>query len=149
MSRKKARAACLQCVFESLFHSDGGDEALLDLIHSEFNGEETDYVELDGEDTDFVLSTLRGVREKTDEIDAVISSHLRGWTLERISRVSHAVLLLACYELLYEKELPPGVIVSEAVLLAQRYDEDEEGRFVNGVLKSIITDTASDGSQET
>ncbi len=149
MSRKKARAACLQCVFESLFHSNGGDDALLDLIHSETDGKDTDYVELDTEDMDYVLSTLKGVREKTDEIDAVISSHLRGWTLERISRVSHAVLLLSCYELLYEKELPPGIIMSEAVLLAQRYDEDEEGRFVNGVLKSIMSDTASDGNQET
>ncbi len=139
MSRKKARAVCLQCVFESLFHSDGGDEALLDLISPDIDGEE---------DLNYILATLKGVREKSDEIDAVISSHLRGWTLERISRVSHAVLLLSCYELLYEKELPPGVIASEAVALAQRFDEEEEGRFVNGILRSIINDTASDGKQE-
>jgi N utilization substance protein B len=48
------------------------------------------------------------------------------------------VLRLAIYELIHHPETPPGVVISEAVELAKKYNSDESGKFVNGVLASVL-----------
>ena len=41
---------------------------------------------------------------------------------------------LAIYEILYVDDVPTGVAISEAVRLAKKYDGDDTGSFVNGIL---------------
>ena len=41
---------------------------------------------------------------------------------------------LAIYEILYVEDVPTGVAISEAVRLAKKYDGDDTGSFVNGIL---------------
>jgi len=137
MSRKTARVAAVQMVFEALFGGDGGNETLIDLIG----------LEPIEEDLAFARQLSGGVREHAQEIDGLISDHLKGWTLDRISRVSHAVMRVAVYELLYEKDVPAGAVIKEAVSIAQRFDEEGEGRFVNGVLSGILKDTKPEAAE--
>ena len=54
---------------------------------------------------------------------------------------------VAIYEMKWQKDVPPGVIIREAVQLTQRFDEDSEGRFVNGVLSSVLKEMAPEGSE--
>ena len=44
---------------------------------------------------------------------------------------------LAIFEILYVEDVPTGVAVSEAVRLAKKYDGDDTGAFVNGILGSF------------
>src|SRR5699024_11326211 len=55
------------------------------------------------------------------EVDDLIRAHLRGWTMERIPRVSITVLRLAIAEMLYGAEHKPSVAINEAVELAKKY----------------------------
>ena len=41
---------------------------------------------------------------------------------------------LAIFEILYVEDVPTGAAVSEAVRLAKKYDGDDTGSFVNGIL---------------
>jgi transcription antitermination protein NusB len=59
------------------------------------------------------------------------------WTLERMPAVDRNVLRLGIYELLWAADVPDGVAISEAVLLAQDLSTDASPAFVNGLLAKI------------
>ncbi|MDR7417497.1 MAG: transcription antitermination factor NusB [Armatimonadota bacterium] len=85
----------------------------------------------------FVDALCRGTAAKRAEMDALITRHLSGWTLERLASVDRVILRMALYELRYFAT-PPGAVINEAVELAKRYGTDDSGRFVNGVLGAIV-----------
>lgn len=47
--------------------------------------------------------------------------------------------MVACYELKYT-DTPFAVVINEAVELAKKYGEEKSGKFVNGVLKGVISE---------
>ena len=59
------------------------------------------------------------------------------WKIDRISKVTLAILKLAVYEIKYAK-IPFKVAINEAVELAKKYGEDTAPQFVNGILASIV-----------
>ena len=80
----------------------------------------------------YATELATGVDDDLAAIDAMISDHAKGWTLERMPAVDRAVLRMATYELLHCTDVPVAVAISEAVELAQQFSTDESGRFVNG-----------------
>jgi N utilization substance protein B len=86
----------------------------------------------------YTATVARGVTEHGAHIDELISSHLQGWTLERLPAVDRAVLRVAVWELLYADDVPEPVAVDEAVELAKELSTDESPGFVNGVLGQVM-----------
>ena len=80
---------------------------------------------------------VEGVEDRRDEIDALLTDHARGWTLERMPVIDRTVLRIATYELLDRPDVPTAVVIDEAVELAKRFSTDDSGRFVNGMLSAI------------
>jgi N utilization substance protein B len=78
------------------------------------------------------------VREHIAHIDDLISSHLQGWTLDRLPAVDRAILRVAVWELLYAEDVPEPVAVDEAVQLAKELSTDDSPGFVNGVLGQVM-----------
>ena len=70
--------------------------------------------------------------------DSIISEKSIDWDLHRLPRVDRVILRLALGELLAQTGTPAGVIVNEAVELAHRYSTEESGRFINGLLGSVV-----------
>ena len=60
-----------------------------------------------------------------------------GWDISRISKLARCILRLAIFEILYVEDVPTGVAVSEAVRIAKKYNGDDTGAFVNGILGSF------------
>ena len=85
----------------------------------------------------FTVELVEGVGAHRDEIDALLRSHARDWTLERMPSIDRAVLRLGVFELAHRPEIPTGAAISEAVELAKQYSTEESGRFVNGMLSAI------------
>ena len=129
MARKSARAAAVQMVFENMLGGDGGEETLRCLI--EFTPE--------GDDQEYIDSLIKGVEENAQALDGQIEKCLKGWTLDRIARVDLAVLRVAAYELCFSRKTPDAVVINEAVALAQRFDSPTAGKFVNGVLATLLS----------
>ena len=76
------------------------------------------------------------------EIDALIQSHSTGYEFDRIPRVERNLLRLGIFEMVYSKEAPPKVVISEAVRLARKFATDESAKFVNAILDAIYQQTA-------
>lgn len=78
------------------------------------------------------------MRDRREELDALIEQFSHGWKLSRISRTALAVLRVALYEILYMPDIPAAASINEAVELAKGYDEPETVRFINGILGSFM-----------
>ena len=85
------------------------------------------------------LTTLivEGVEDHQPELDNLISTHAKGWSLARMPALDRAVLRMALLELRERPDVPTAVILDEAVELAKRFSTDDSGRFVNGMLSAI------------
>ena len=84
------------------------------------------------------LDTLvTGVANRTEELNDQIRKFSIGWDVSRISRLTRCVLQTAMFEILYMEDVPTGVAISEAVRIAKKYDGDDTGAFVNGILGSF------------
>ncbi|MFT4042493.1 MAG: transcription antitermination factor NusB [Gordonia sp. (in: high G+C Gram-positive bacteria)] len=90
-----------------------------------------------GEIHAYTARVIEGLATDQAQIDAVISSHLREWTLPRLPAVDRAILRLATWELFNATDVDEIVIVDEAVELAKELSTDESPAFVNGVLARI------------
>ncbi|MBR4972421.1 MAG: transcription antitermination factor NusB [Oscillospiraceae bacterium] len=82
----------------------------------------------------YIDMVVAGVANRADDLNAQIARFSIGWDVSRISRLTRAIMQLAIFEILYVDDVPTGVAVSEAVRLAKKYDGDDTGAFVNGIL---------------
>ena len=82
----------------------------------------------------YIDSVVSGVANRTEDLNAHIQKYSIGWDVARISRLTRSIMQLAIYEILYVEDVPTGVAISEAVRLAKKYDGDDTGAFVNGIL---------------
>ena len=132
MDRKIARAHAMKLIYEWEMGGDGGEETRLNLLGVAPGERESEYMN----------RMFEGVVANAEELDASIASHLRGWTIERVSKVDLAILRLGAYELKLG-EVPAGIVINEAVELANQFSADKAGAFINGVLGSL----SREGSQ--
>ena len=86
----------------------------------------------------YTVTVARGVTKDAAHIDDLITTHLQGWTLERLPAVDRAILRVAVWELLHANDVPEPVAVDEAVELAKQLSTDESPGFVNGLLGQIM-----------
>ena len=126
MDRKTARAHAMKLIYEWEMGGEGGEETRLSLLGVEPGEREAEYMN----------RMFSGVVEHVEEIDQKISAFARGWSIERIMRVDLAILRLGVYELSLN-EVPAGVVINEAVELANEFSTDKAGAFINGVLGNI------------
>ena len=84
-----------------------------------------------------IEAVTSGVANREDDLNDTIQKFSIGWDVSRISRLTRCIMQLAIYEILYVEDVPTGVAVSEAVRIAKKYDGDDTGSFVNGILGSF------------
>ena len=133
VKRRDVRESAFILSFEMLFRDDSIDEiftaaAMIDDIVL----------------NDDVRALVSGITEKRDDLDAVISRYSKNRAIVRIPRINLAVLRLAIYEALYDEKVPVNVAISEAVKLTEKYAQDADVSFVNGVLGAFSRDMSKD-----
>lgn len=136
MDRTVARAQAMKLIYEWEMGGDGGEETRLNLLEVRPNEREADYMN----------RMFEGVVTHVGEIDARLSRYLRGWTLDRLTRVDLAILRLAVYELTLGEE-PEAAVINEAVELANQYSTDKAGAFINGVLGNLLRGMSEEGRE--
>lgn len=85
----------------------------------------------------YVDALVRGTIAHREALDAAITRHAVNWRLGRMAVIDRNILRLGAYELIVDHDVPPTVVINEAVELAKRYGAPESGKFVNGILDSI------------
>ena len=126
MDRTMARAHAMKLIYEWEMGGDGGEETRLNLLEVKPNEREAD----------FMNRMFDGVVANVQAIDARLTPFLKGWSIDRVTRVDLAILRLGAHELMLG-ETPRGVVINEAVELANQYSTDKAGGFINGVLGNL------------
>ena len=86
----------------------------------------------------YIDTVASGVANREEDLNATIQKFSIGWDVSRISRLARSVMQLAIFEILYVEDVPTGVAVSEAVRIVKKYDGDDTGAFVNGILGAFV-----------
>jgi transcription antitermination factor NusB len=79
-----------------------------------------------------------GTWAKVAECDELITAATIRWQFSRLSPVDRSILRLAVYQLKSCPEIPPKVVINEAIELAKKYSTEKSGPFVNGVLDAVL-----------
>ena len=146
MSRKSARRHAFHLIYQIPFLSIGDKSGFAEQKARYYDFIASDLSDLEGlselsipkgRDARYVEKAVWGVFEKQAELDGVIEKFLRDWTVDRLNRVDLALLRLSIYEMLVLHDVPAGVSVNEAVVLAKEYGADESPSFINGILGRI------------
>lgn len=86
----------------------------------------------------YTIAAVEGVVAHWSDINDALTTYSQGWSLERMPDVDRAILRLGAWEVLHADDVPDGVAVSEAVVLATELSTDESPRFINGLLARIV-----------
>ena len=129
MNRKTARENAFILLFEQACKNDETAEEIFEKA--------TTVRELECDD--YVKKVFFGVSENMTVIEDAIERNLQGWSKERVSVTSRAVLRLATFELMFMDDIPPKVSINEAIELSKKYDDEKTYTFVNGVLHGVST----------
>ena len=126
-NKRKSREQAFIILFEKSFNTELSVDEIMDIAV------ETEVISKDKMTADIV----KKAEEHIEEIDAVIERNLKGWSKQRISKVSLALLRMAVCAMKYFDKVPVGVSINEAVEICKVYGSDEDKGFVNGILGSI------------
>ena len=96
----------------------------------------------------YIDGVVAGVANRADDLNAAIQQFSIGWDVSRISRLTRCIMQLAIYEILYVEDVPAGVAISEAVRLSKKYDGDDTGSFVNGILGAFLRAQEAPAAEE-
>lgn len=125
--KRKSREQAFIILFEKSFNSEMSVDEIINAAI------EVEVLKKDKMTSDIVKTA----EEHIEDIDAAIERNLKGWTMQRISKVSLAILRMAVCEMKYFDKVPVGVSISEAIEICKIYGSDEDKSFVNGILGSI------------
>jgi N utilization substance protein B len=131
-SRRQERRLAIEILFQADVTGSDGRSALAGWLES---GREIPA---------FTRELVEGVTDHLTELDATIGAHSEGWSVDRMASVDRSVLRAATYELMFDRGVPVGVAIDEAVRAAKDLSTDDSGRFVNGVLGKIASELPSD-----
>jgi len=91
----------------------------------------------DEEMSAFSRLLVSGTIENIEAVDSMIRKHLDNWELKRLNKVDLAILRMSAYTLMFQTEMPPSIVIDEAIDISKEYGTDDSYRFVNGVLDGI------------
>jgi len=81
---------------------------------------------------------LAGIINDKDDIDSLINANSKSWKTARMPKVDLAIMRLALGEMRFDEEIPPAVVINEAINLAKKFSTEQSSGFIHGVLGSIV-----------
>jgi N utilization substance protein B len=87
------------------------------------------------------IEKAKAIQKMLPEIDALLSQHTEAFEFERIQTVEKTALRFATYELLFDKDIPPKVAISEALRLTKKFSTSSAVAFVNAILDKVYAIT--------
>lgn len=134
-NRHLGRIVALQTLYEQDFRREAAD-ATFDI--SEVLSRNISRYRETIDDTDFITKLVEGVIKHQAELDAILQPLAPEWPIDQIARMDRVCLRIGTYELLHARDVPPKVVINEAVELAKAFGGDNSSKFINGVLGSLL-----------
>jgi N utilization substance protein B len=127
-ARTKARKRALDVLYEAELRSAPPADVLAERVAA-----------ADPPVPEYTVELVEGVAAHVQRLDELLATYAEGWTLERMPPVDRNLLRIGAYELLCRDDVPDGVAISEAVVLAGTLSTDESAGFVNGLLARLLS----------
>ena len=129
-ARRRSRELAMQGLYQWLVSADdaGAIEA-----HLYATAPHVDKI-----DREHFAELLHGVIRDIDGLHGQIAPHLDR-TVQELSPVEHAALLIGSFELTSHLEIPYRVVINEAVELTKTFGGTDGYQFVNGVLDKVAS----------
>lgn len=154
MTRGNARELAVHLIYGRAFTGEEPEQVVSVRLDKEY------YENLSGENDvysdrpsraqlRYIDNVVSGVANREEDLNAQIRRFSIGWDISRISKLARCIMQLAIYEILYVEDVPTGVAVSEAVRIAKKYDGDDTGSFVNGILGSFARSLTAPAAEVT
>ncbi|OXM88168.1 transcription antitermination factor NusB [Paenibacillus rigui] len=139
MRRRLARELALQSLYQMEMNEVSMGEAIAHVVEEAQNDDEAQLTKSqDKIAPQEIIELVQGTVEHKQQIDGLLTDYLKGYKMDRLSRVDREILRLATFEMVFSDDVPPKVVVNEAIELAKHFGTDESGKFVNGVLGKMI-----------
>jgi N utilization substance protein B len=137
-NRHLGRIIVLQTLYESDFRQDAGDTSfdLAEILQRNIERYKTMV-----DDVAFIQRLVDGVSKKSQALDARLQPVAPEWPMDQIARMDRVILRIGLYELENEQDVPPKVVINEAVELAKAFGGENSSKFVNGVLGTILRES--------
>jgi transcription antitermination factor NusB len=128
---KRTRAR--ELTMQALYQLDIQGPEVLGFLDSFFNESEEDELV-----RKLAFEWIKGTWENIQQCDEPIIASTIKWQFSRLSPVDKSILRLAVYQLKFCPDIPPKVVINEAIELAKKFSTDKSPAFVNGVLDAIL-----------
>ncbi len=126
--RREARESTLQILFQLEFN-DSDAEGVFRLYWKDKKAPK--------EVKDYCWWLIKGITSHQENIDRRIQSVSKHWRLSRMPFVDRNILRMAVFELLYEEDIAPAIVINEAIEIAKKYSGEQAAMFINGVLDTL------------
>ena len=134
-NRHLGRIIALQTLYEQEFREGAGDKSFnLEVVLKRNVARYADPLD----DKAFVSRIVHGVSKTASELDATLGPIAPEWPIDQIARIDRVILRMGLYELTYERDTPPKVVINEAVELAKAFGGESSSKFINGVLGTAL-----------
>ncbi len=152
MNRANARELAVHLIYARSFSGEEPEQVVSSRLDKAYYGKLSEENEIYKDrptrtQIAYLDKVVSGVANREEDLNQTIQKFSIGWSVNRISRLTRCILQLAIYEILYVDDVPTGVAISEAVRLAKRYDGDDTGAFVNGILGAFARQLPAEVSQ--
>jgi N utilization substance protein B len=129
MKRRRAREFALQMLFQLDFANEEPSRAFFSRFWQVLDEPE--------DLKQFAEQIVTGTRQNLKEIDSVLAESAEHWVLDRMAVVDRNILRAAVFELLYRTDIPPAVVINEALEIAKKFSMKESASFINGILDKV------------
>jgi len=127
------RTRARELTMQALYQLDVQGPDLFELLEAFFTeADEDDFVRKLASDW------TKGAWENLEQCDEPIIASTIKWQFKRLSPVDKSILRLSVYQLKFCPDIPPKVVINEAIELAKKFSTDKSPAFVNGVLDAIL-----------
>lgn len=134
-NRHLGRIIALQTLYEQELRNDADDKTF--DVNEVLDRNIARYREM-LDDIEFIRQLVAGVSAQAAELDKRLQPVAPEWPIDQIARMDRIVLRMGLYELENEDDVPPKVVINEAVELAKAFGGDNSSKFVNGVLGTLL-----------
>tara|TARA_B100001750_G_scaffold204197_1_gene180431 strand:+ start:53 stop:526 length:474 start_codon:yes stop_codon:yes gene_type:complete len=143
--KRLARIIAIQAIYAYEIYPETSDDIFNIILN---NDDESDWAPLESTPSndaiDYGKKLYKMVIKTKDELDQLIQERSKNWSINRITLLDRLILRMSLAEMIYEKDVPPKVSISEGVEIAKYFSTDESGSFVNGILDSVYNDIIKD-----
>lgn len=126
-ARKKARSLVLQAIYQWQLNADP-----VSYIEAQFVAKANPKKI----DLEYFSEVLRGVIKETAKLDAGMLPFLDR-KIDDLNPIELAIMRIAIFELQNRPDIPPKVVINEALELAKNFGSTDGHKYVNSILDKV------------